>query len=96
MDRRRDFRHALRYRFSLTPAGQSEAHSGWTENVSASGLYGRSLSDSLRQGDDVNVQLTVEPTESNHSELLQLSARAAVIRTNADGVAVRFEHPLEF
>ena len=49
----------------------------------------------------MNVLLTVQspgssPPESSHTELMQLSARAAVIRANADGVAVRFDHPLEF
>ncbi|MEE8104937.1 MAG: PilZ domain-containing protein [Planctomycetota bacterium] len=96
MDRRRDFRHALRYCLSLTPAGKNQVHRGWTENVSASGLFCRSVSVSLRQGDEVDVQLTVRPTEPDHSELLQLSARGAVTRAKGTGIAVHFEHPLEF
>ena len=95
MDRRRDFRHALRYCISLTPAGKKQVHRGWTENVSASGLYCRSVSISLRQGDEVDVQLTVKPTEPNQSGSLQLSTRGAVTRAKGTGLAIRFKQPLE-
>ena len=98
MERRKDYRHRLRYCLSLKCPRSEEVRSGlWTDNVSASGLFYRSTEeDPPKEGSALEVRLVAWPESPNEREVLVLGTRAEVIRNEEDGVALRFDAPLAF
>ena len=98
MERRKDYRHRLKYCLSLKCPRSEEVRSGlWTDNVSASGLYYRFTDENLpEKGSALEVRLVAWPESPNEREVLVLGTRAEVIRIDQMGVALCFDAPLAF
>jgi hypothetical protein len=98
MERRKDYRHAFRYRLSLRCARTKRVIADIaTDDVSASGL---SLSSStphgLLPGDRCEVQLFARVLGQNTEDTLVMATDAVVVRSDDVTAALRFEAPLSY
>lgn len=98
MERRRDFRHRLRYSLSLKCVQSRRVLGGlYTEDVSASGLSFRcDEPHGLRLGERVEVQLVARVVGAVREDHLILGARGSLSRAEGCDGAVRFDSPLAF
>ncbi len=98
MERRRDYRHELRYAVSLQEGRTRRVIDHLeTDSVSASGLRFRAgAPHGLKAGDHVEVQLVARVPGRDPGDLLVMATRAVVVRATAAGGALRFEAPLAF
>lgn len=99
MERRRDYRHPLRYSLSLKCR---ESHRvldlAATCDVSASGLcFETDSPHGLEPGDRIEVRLRADVSEmSQLGEVLELATDAVVVRAEPTSAALQFEAPLAY
>jgi hypothetical protein len=98
MERRRDYRHAFRYRLSLRCGRTKRVISDVsTEDVSASGLSLHAHAPhGLVVGDRCEVQLYARVLGPNTEDTLVMATDAIVIRSDDTTAALRFEAPLSY
>jgi hypothetical protein len=99
MERRRDYRHPLRYSLSLKCR---ETHRvldmAATCDVSASGLrFEADEPHGLSAGDRLEVRLRADVSELTQlGEVLELATDAVVVRAEQTSAALRFDAPLAY
>ncbi len=98
MERRKDYRHAFRYRLSLRCARTHRVIADVsTEDVSASGLsllaHGPH---GLVVGDRCEIQLFARVPGPTSEDTLVMATDAVVIRSDETSAALRFEAPLAY
>ena len=98
MERRRDYRHAFRYRLSLRCARTKRVISDIsTEDVSASGLSLHAHTPhGLVVGDKCEIQLFARVLGRNNEDTLVMATDAVVVRSDDTTAALRFEAPLAY
>jgi len=98
MERRRDYRHAFRYRLSLRCAGTHRVIADvTTDDVSASGLSLKAHAPhGLAVGDKCEVQLFARVLGQKSEDTLVMATDAVVVRSDANSAALRFEAPLAY
>lgn len=98
MERRRDYRHRLRYPVSFKLRCRERVLDGLESlDVSASGLRFRARSDhGLADGDRVEVQLVARVKGRSDEDALVMATDAVVVRTGGREGAIRFENPLAY
>lgn len=98
MERRRDYRHAFRYRLSLRCARTHRVIADvTTEDVSASGLSLLAHTPhGLVTGDRCEVQLFARVMSPGSEDTLVMATDAVVIRSDETSAALRFEAPLAY
>jgi hypothetical protein len=98
MERRKDYRHAFRYRLSLRCARTKRVIADvTTEDVSASGLSLAAHSPhGLVVGDRCEVQLFARVLGPNSEDTLVMATDAVVVRSEETSAALRFEAPLAY
>ena len=98
MERRRDYRHAFRYRLSLRCARTKRVIADVsTEDVSASGLSLHATGPhGLLVGDRCEVQLFARVLGPNAEDTLVMATDAIVVRSDDTSAALRFEAPLAY
>ncbi len=98
MERRRDYRHAFRYRLSLRCERTHRVIADvTTEDVSASGLSLLAHSPhGLVVGDRCEVQLFARVQSPNSEDTLVMATDAIVTRSDETSAALRFEAPLVY
>ena len=98
MERRRDYRHAVRYRLSVRCARTHRVIADiTTEDVSASGLSLLAHSPhGLLVGDRCEVQLFARVAAPGSEDTLMMATDAVVVRSDDTSAALRFEAPLAY
>jgi len=98
MERRKDYRHAFRYRLSLRCARTKRVIADvTTEDVSASGLsLSAHVPHGLVTGDKCEVQLFARVLAPNSEDTLVMATDAVVVRSDEMTAALRFEAPLAY
>ena len=98
MERRRDYRHTVRYRLSLRCARTHRVIADvTTEDVSASGLSLESHTPhGLLPGDRCEVQLFARVLGPGSEDTLVMATDAVVLRSDDTSAALRFEAPLAY
>jgi len=98
MERRRDYRHAVRYRVSLRCARTKRVIADiTTDDVSASGLMvSAHAPHGLEVGDRCEVQLFARVLGPGAEDTLVMATDAVVVRSDDVTAALRFEAPLAY
>ena len=98
MERRRDYRHAFRYRLSLRCARTARVIADVaTSDVSASGLSLLAHAPhGLMVGDRCEVQLFARVLGQKSEDTLVMATDAIVVRSDDTSAALRFEAPLAY
>jgi len=98
MERRRDFRHGIRYRLSVKCLQTRRVVSDLaTADVSASGLsLTADAPHGLREGDRLEVRLFARIRGALNDDTLVMATDAVVIRSAETTAALRFEAPLAY
>jgi hypothetical protein len=98
MERRKDYRHSVRYRLSLKCRRSLRVIADiMTEEVSASGLRLRAdLPHGLKVGDRCEVQLFARVLGTNNDDTLIMATDAVVVRSGDVTAVLRFEAPLAY
>jgi hypothetical protein len=98
MERRRDYRHAFRYRLSLRCDRTKRVIADVsTEDVSASGLSLHAHSPhGLVVGDRCEIQLFARVLGQKNEDTLVMATDAVVVRSDETSAALRFEAPLSY
>ena len=99
MERRRDYRHPLRYSLSLKcRATERVLDMAATCDVSASGLrFEADEPHGLKEGDRLEVRLRADVGElTQPGEILELATDAVVVRADGNAAALHFDAPLTY
>ena len=99
MERRRDYRHPLRYSISLKCRETDRVlDMAATCDVSASGLrFEADEPHGLKEGDHLEVRLRADVGELTQlGEVLELATDAVVVRAEQTSAALRFDAPLAY
>ena len=98
MERRKDYRHALRYNVSMKcPRTKRVLDDVATEDVSASGMRFRAgVPHGLKVGDIIEVQLVAQVAGRAADDTLTMATRGTIVWLRDREGAIRFDAPLAY